>query len=284
MPRVQGDVAPSSHGGGEKGQRGGERFAGKVVVITGAAGDIGGVTAAAFAREGARLVLVDLPHTRPALEAQSRPLEALGAERVLVFTADVRREEDVQAMVARAQQAMGNVFSVCSVYCDIRATTQYLLQHGLYSSSGPINCFFNNAGIQGELAPVQVQSSEIFRKVIEVNIVGAFLCLKHVSMSMASSGGGVIVNTASLAGMLGARNMAAYTASKHAVIGLTKTAAKDLARHGVRVCAVSPGLLEGRMWGTQVEGQARCKLLAATGMVRSEWPMCCRHWQPFPGS
>ena len=119
---------------------------------------------------------------------------------------------------------------------------------------------------------MQVQSSEIFRKVIEVNIVGAFLCLKHVSMSMASSGGGVIVNTASLAGMLGARNMAAYTASKHAVIGLTKTAAKDLARHGVRVCAVSPGLLEGRMWGTQVEGQARCKLLVTTGMVRSEWP------------
>ena len=124
---MQGDVAPSSHGGGEKGQRGGaKRFAGKVVVITGAAGDIGGVTAAAFAREGARLVLVDLPHTRPALEAQSRPLEASGAERVLVFTADVRREEDVQAMVARAQQAMGNVFSVCSVYCDICATTQYL--------------------------------------------------------------------------------------------------------------------------------------------------------------
>ena len=130
---------------------------------------------------------------------------------------------------------------------------------------------------------MQVQSSEIFRKVIEVNIVGAFLCLKHVSMSMASSGGGVIVNTASLAGMLGARNMAAYTASKHAVIGLTKTAAKDLARHGVRVCAVSPGLLEGRMWGTQVEGQARCKLLAATGMVRSEWPRM-HVLQAFPGS
>ena len=134
-----------------------------------------------------------------------------------------------------------------------------------YSSTGPISCLFNNAGIQGQLAPVQIQNSEMFQKVIEVNVVGVFLCLKHVSVSMVSSGGGVIVNTASVAGMLGPRNMAAYAASKHAVVGLTKTAAKDLARHGVRVCAVAPGLLEGRMWGTTVEGQARCKLLAATG-------------------
>ena len=73
------------------------------------------------------------------------------------------------------------------------------------------------------------------------------------------------MNTASLAGMVGPRNMAAYAASKHAVVGLTKMAAKDLARHGVRVCAVSPGLLEGRMWDSQVEGQARCAVLAATG-------------------
>jgi NAD(P)-dependent dehydrogenase (short-subunit alcohol dehydrogenase family) len=77
----------------------------------------------------------------------------------------------------------------------------------------------------------------------------------------------VIVNTASLAGLLGPRYMAAYAASKHAVIGMTKSAAKDLAPHGVRVCAVAPGILEGRMWLTQVEGRARCALLAKTGSM-----------------
>jgi NAD(P)-dependent dehydrogenase (short-subunit alcohol dehydrogenase family) len=109
----------------------------------------------------------------------------------------------------------------------------------------------------------------MFRKVVEVNVVGAFHGLKCVSAAMTDSGGGVIVNTASLAGMVGPRYMAAYAASKHAVIGLTKTAAKDLAPFGVRVCAVSPGLLEGRMWGSQVEGKARCDVLVATGENRN---------------
>ena len=109
----------------------------------------------------------------------------------------------------------------------------------------------------------------MFRKVIDVNVVGVFLGLKYASTAMAVSGGGVVVNMASLAGMMGPRYMAAYTASKHAVIGLTKTAAKDLAASGVRVCAVSPGLLEGKMWETQVEGKARCDVLAATGIIYS---------------
>ena len=86
-----------------------------MVVITGAAGDIGGATTAAFAREGGRLVLVDLPHTRPALEAQSGQLEASGTDRAVVFTADVRQEEDVQAMVAYTLQTMGIVFRIQSV-------------------------------------------------------------------------------------------------------------------------------------------------------------------------
>ena len=127
--RVQSNAAPSRHGKGEKMQRGGrqgERFAGKVVVITGAAGDIGGATAAAFARERARLVLVDLPHTRPALEAQSGQLEASGADRAVVFTADVRREEDVQAMVAYTLQIMGIVFRVCESDSHTRCSNLFL--------------------------------------------------------------------------------------------------------------------------------------------------------------
>ena len=102
-----------------------------------------------------------------------------------------------------------------------------------------------------------------------MNVIGAFFGLKHVSRAMVESGGGVIINTASLAGLLGPRYMAVYAASKHAVIGMTKSAAKDLAPHGVRVCAVAPGLLEGRMWTTQVEGKARCALLDNTGMSLS---------------
>ena len=141
-----------------------------------------------------------------------------------------------------------------------------LANNGSHCSAGQINCFFNNAGIQGDLAPIHHQNSECAQKVIQVNVIGAFFGLKHVSGAMAKSGGGVIVNTASLAGLLGPRYMAAYAASKHAVIGMTKSAAKDLAPHGVRVCAVAPGILEGRMWTTQVEGKARCALMAKTGM------------------
>lgn len=137
----------------------------------------------------------------------------------------------------------------------------------MITNAGPIDCFFNNAGIQGYLAPIQEQSTEMFQNVIDVNILGVFLGLKYVSSAMAVSGGGVIVNTASLAGLLGPRYMAPYAASKHAVIGLTKSAAKDLGPYGVRVCAIAPGLLEGCMWTTQVEGRIRCNISMATGIT-----------------
>ena len=224
------------------------------MVITGAAGDIGSATASAFAREGASLALVDLPHTLPQLEERCRELQSCGAHNTVVIAADMTQEAQVQRMVTNTVELLG----------EWAWETSFLVKGGLYT--GPINCFFNNAGIQGKMAPVHQQDSEIVRKVIEVNVVGAFLGLKYVSAAMADSGGGVIVNTASLAGLLGPRYMAAYTASKHAVIGLTKTAAKDLAPYGVRVCAVAPGLLEGCMWQTQVEGRVRCHTVTTTGI------------------
>ncbi len=206
------------------------RFNGKTVVITGGAGDIGINTASAFAREGATVVLVDLPHTESDLNEKCKNLVEIGAPSADFMTCDVTKEESVKNMVK-----------------------------SIADKNGHIDIFFNNAGVQGSLRPLHEQDDEEFRKVVDVNIYGVFLGMKYVSKAMIESGsGGVIVNTASLAGLLGPANMAAYAASKFAVVGMTTTAAKDLAMHGIRVCAIAPGILEGKMWGTQVRGNAQC--------------------------
>ena len=207
------------------------RFLGKTIVITGAAGDIGEATAEAFAREGASVVLVDLPVMEGRLQKQASTLARMGASKVVVAGRDVTNAEDMQQMVDTTMRTCGR-----------------------------IDFFFNNAGIQGELKPIHEQNEATFKRLLDVNVFGVFLCMKLVSRAMMQSQSkGVIVNTASLAGMCGPPNMGAYAASKHAVIGLTKVAARDLAVHGIRVCAVSPGLLEGKMWSTQVKGQAECR-------------------------
>ena len=207
-----------------------KRFKGKTVVITGAAGDIGSTTAKLFAKNGAQLVLVDLPVARERLAELCSDLRKEGAEMALYTVADMTKTEEVQGM------------------------TDFVVKN-----CSKIDCFFNNAGIQGQLRPIHDQDDEKFQEVLQVNVVGVFLGMKYVARAMIKGkNGGVIVNSASLAGMLGAPNMAPYTASKHAVIGMTKTAAKDLAPHGIRVCAVSPGLLEGKLWHSQVKGQAEC--------------------------
>ena len=117
--------------------------------------------------------------------------------------------------------------------------------------------FLQHAGIQGELCPLHKQTDEWFRRTIEVNLLGVFHGMKYVGQAMVNAGvGGVIVNTVSLAGLEGVPNMAAYVASKFAVVGLTKTGSKDLVPHGIRVCAIAPGLLEGNMWSSQIRGNA----------------------------
>ena len=225
------------------------RFEGKTIVITGAAGDIGEATAEAFAREGASVVLVDLPVMEGRLQKKASTLARMGAPKVVIAGRDVTNAEDVQQMVDMAMRTCGR-----------------------------IDFFFNNAGIQGELKPIHEQNEATFKRLLDVNAFGVFLCLKLVSQAMIrSQSKGVIVNTASLAGMCGPPNMAGYAASKHAVIGLTKVAAVDLAVHGIRVCAVSPGLLEGKMWGTQVKGQAECRKRMAgvcCGQVRGKGCGC----------
>ena len=190
-------------------------FTGKVVVITGAAGGIGRATARAFATAGASLMLVD--RDAGAGEELSDALRREGAD-ARFLAADVTRSSEVKAYVKTALDAHGR-----------------------------IDCFFNNAGIEGKVAETAECDEAMFDAVLAVNVKGVFLGLRHVLPVMLRQKAGAVVNTASVAGLVGTPGMPAYVASKHAVIGLTKAAAGEVARRGVRVNAVCPGPVETRM-------------------------------------
>ena len=215
------------------------RLDGTVALITGAGGEIGAATARLMAARGAWIVAVD----RDAA-ALAKIGSTLG-KNVLAIEADVADEEAVKRFVARAQADMGG-----------------------------IDVFFNNAGIEGLVAPITEYPLAEFQRVLAVNVVGVMLGMKHVIPIMAAKGGGAIINASSVAGLTGTPGICAYNASKHAVIGLTRSAAAEWASKNIRINAVNPGPIESRMMRSleaglspdNIEGiKARLKSLVPAG-------------------
>ena len=198
------------------------RLDGKVAVVTGAAGIIGTATMRRLADRGARIVAVD----RKPAELQAAIADLPASAQALAITADVTSEDEVADYVRAAIDKFGT-----------------------------IDVFYNNAGVEGDIKPITEYPLQSFRRVLDVNVVGVFLGLKHVLPVMLKQNRGSIINTASIAGLMGSPQVAVYSASKHAVIGLTKSAAWECSATAVRVNCVCPGLIDSRMLSAIIQGR-----------------------------
>jgi len=216
-------------------------FTGKVALVTGGANGIGRAAALGFARRGARVVVVD--RDAAAGEAAAEAIREHGAEARFV-AADVTRSAEVQAYVQATLDAYG-----------------------------AIDCFFNNAGIEGTFVPTAEYEEAVFDAVIAVNLKGVFLGLRHVLPVMLRQGRGAVVNTASTAGLGGSPGLSAYVASKHGVLGLTRTAAGEVGGAGVRVNAVCPGPTDTRMIRSLEQQSSPGDYAAAGAHYRASIPL-----------
>ena len=190
-------------------------LADRVALVTGGGGGIGRAACLEFARSGANVMVVDISAELGAETA--RAVKELGRDAEFV-QADVSRAADVQAYVARAMERFGQ-----------------------------IDAFFNNAGIEGGFGLIPDYSEEMFDRVLAINLKGAFLGLKYVLPEMLKRASGSVVNASSNSGLQGAAGLVGYVTSKHAIIGLTRTAAVEVGKRGVRVNAICPGPINTRM-------------------------------------
>ncbi len=205
------------------------RSQGRVALITGAAGDIGRAVAVRLAGEGATVVATDLPKAADGLAATAHACRDAGG-RAEVVELDVTDEHAVDAAVDEVTARVG-----------------------------PPDVVVTSAGLQGAFTPTPSYPIDDARAVLDVNVVGTLTVVRATAAALVDAGRpGAIVALSSMAGVSGAPNMVAYSASKAAVLGLVRSAAKDLAPHGIRVNAVSPAFIgPGAMWDRQVELQAR---------------------------